>query len=431
MKHLNRLLVGLFLCVGLLFMVGAGSLPVTASPSATIFFPGQLWTEDGSPVDDGLYAFEFALFESATEGTALWTEHQSGVFVTGGMFATELGRENAFPTEVLAHDALWLAVSVRGPDDTEFTQMSPRQRVTMPGTVSVAATTAGPSCAHDHVGEVWNAAVAWSSGAFKVNNSLNGPAIWGVNTGGGNAIRGDGYGTSMGVYGEADNAPGVVGRSAQKYGIEGYGTSGVKGEAAAAGTGVYGKSVDGAGVYGHSDNQTGVYGEGPLFGLYSNGDVKIDGDLVVTGSKSGYVVDIAQSDDVYSLETGDVVMIVGVGSAILGEIPGIKVRKVTQAATTAVVGIVDRAYQPDGAAPLDEERVAPQGYLSIVTVGAYRGVKVDATFGAVQVGDLLVASSNPGYAMRADSPQPGTVVGKALGELESGVGLVPVLVTLQ
>jgi hypothetical protein len=33
--------------------------------------------------------------------------------------------------------------------------------------------------------------------------------------------------------------------------------------------------------------------------------------------------------------------------------------------------------------------------------------------------------------MRAVSPEPGTVVGKALGALESGTGVIPVMVTLQ
>ena len=69
-------------------------------------------------------------------------------------------------------------------------------------------------------------------------------------------------------------------------------------------------------------------------------------------------------------------------------------------------------------------------YLSMVTLGAFLTVKVDASFGAIQPGDLLVSSPNPGYAMRAASPKTGTVVGKALGSLGSGTGTIPVLVTL-
>ncbi|NEQ49613.1 MAG: hypothetical protein F6K11_05690 [Leptolyngbya sp. SIO3F4] len=59
--------------------------------------------------------------------------------------------------------------------------------------------------------------------------------------------------------------------------------------------------------------------------------------------------------------------------------------------------------------------------------------KVDANYGAIQVGDLLTTSATPGHAMKVtDSSRAfGTVIGKALGALEQGQGLIPVLVTLQ
>jgi len=58
--------------------------------------------------------------------------------------------------------------------------------------------------------------------------------------------------------------------------------------------------------------------------------------------------------------------------------------------------------------------------------------KASAENGAIRPGDLLVTSSTPGHAMRAgDDPPQGTVVGKALEGLESGSGVIQVLVTLQ
>jgi len=74
--------------------------------------------------------------------------------------------------------------------------------------------------------------------------------------------------------------------------------------------------------------------------------------------------------------------------------------------------------------------IQPGQYLSIVTLGAYKAIKVDASYGAIQPGDLLVASPNPGYAMKATNPQPGTIIGKALAPWVSGTGTIPVLVTL-
>jgi hypothetical protein len=57
--------------------------------------------------------------------------------------------------------------------------------------------------------------------------------------------------------------------------------------------------------------------------------------------------------------------------------------------------------------------------------------KVSAENGAISPGDLLVTSSIPGHAMRDDNPKVGTVVGKALGSLSSGIGMIQVLVMLQ
>jgi len=58
---------------------------------------------------------------------------------------------------------------------------------------------------------------------------------------------------------------------------------------------------------------------------------------------------------------------------------------------------------------------------------------VDASFGKVRIGDLLTTSETPGHAMRAEDPSrfAGSVIGKALGELEAGCGLVPILANLQ
>ena len=57
--------------------------------------------------------------------------------------------------------------------------------------------------------------------------------------------------------------------------------------------------------------------------------------------------------------------------------------------------------------------------------------KVDAGYGSIQVGDLLTVSPTAGHAMRADNPLPGTILGKALEPLESGVGSINVIVMLR
>jgi hypothetical protein len=59
--------------------------------------------------------------------------------------------------------------------------------------------------------------------------------------------------------------------------------------------------------------------------------------------------------------------------------------------------------------------------------------KVTAENGPIHKGDLLVSSSTPGFAMKGTDRNRmlGAVIGKALGDLPSGSGVVEVLVTLQ
>jgi len=60
-------------------------------------------------------------------------------------------------------------------------------------------------------------------------------------------------------------------------------------------------------------------------------------------------------------------------------------------------------------------------------------VKATTENGPIQVGDLLVASSKPGYAMRCGDPASavGAVIGKALEPLEEGEGFIMVQVILR
>lgn len=58
---------------------------------------------------------------------------------------------------------------------------------------------------------------------------------------------------------------------------------------------------------------------------------------------------------------------------------------------------------------------------------------VDATQAPVEPGDLLTTSDTPGHAMKASDPAKaqGAILGKAMGRLKEGCGLVLVLVSLQ
>ena len=104
---------------------------------------------------------------------------------------------------------------------------------------------------------------------------------------------------------------------------------------------------------------------------------------------------------------------------------------VSRAYDTAVAGVV--SAQPGvllGEGGSNREKIAHSGRVK---------VKVDARYGPIAIGDLLVASSTPGYAM-VSTPikigetllhRPGTLVGKALEPLAEGEGEILVLLTLQ
>ena len=57
--------------------------------------------------------------------------------------------------------------------------------------------------------------------------------------------------------------------------------------------------------------------------------------------------------------------------------------------------------------------------------------KVTTENGPIYPGDMLVASSKPGYAMKAIDPKPGSIIGKAVECLEQGDGEILIFVTRQ
>jgi len=91
-------------------------------------------------------------------------------------------------------------------------------------------------------------------------------------------------------------------------------------------------------------------------------------------------------------------------------------RHATEMADPTVFGIALEAL-PDGRA--------------VVATSDLVEVRVDAGYGAIRPGDLLVSSPTPGYAMRAIEVLPGTILGKALDGLETGKSTIRVLITLR
>jgi hypothetical protein len=71
--------------------VSAVNAPVYAANPTTISFQGKVVNADGTNVADGNYTFLFRLYTVASGGSAIWTETQSSVPVTAGIFQVNLG----------------------------------------------------------------------------------------------------------------------------------------------------------------------------------------------------------------------------------------------------------------------------------------------------------------------------------------------------
>ena len=111
--------------------------------------------------------------------------------------------------------------------------------------------------------------------------------------------------------------------------------------------------------------------------------------------------------------------------------PSGSLRPAATAYDARVAGIVSGAgpYRP--AIVLDRQESTDT--RTALAIGGKVMCYVDAGHSPMQVGDLLTTSDVPGHAMKAvdRSRAFGSVIGKALGPLDAGRGLVPVLVSLQ
>jgi len=318
----------------------------------------------------------------------------------------------------------------------------------------------------------------YSSGTSTATN-MHAPGVYGRSANG-SGVYGLSDSAQSGVQGESTAGFGVHGRSSTSAGVYGYssfgtGVHGVTGGSTSADNGVHGEGGNGtfviygyksgtgsglgvygynagsgSGVSGYSVGFSGVYGNTDKtdhnWGLYTNDNIHY-----ASVTALGAEMQVVQNGDTAPLEVGDVVEIAGM-SAPLGEglPPVILVRRVREAGSSAVLGIVASGYArewltapPEG--PTDPDSallqsqtgpIAPGETLQVVVRGPAR-VKVAG--GALQPGDLLSGSAVAGCAQKAalvtiegfEMAPPGSVLGKALEAWDGGEGLIYVYITLE
>jgi hypothetical protein len=248
---------------------------------------------------------------------------------------------------------------------------------------------------------------------------------------------------NVGVAGESDSmwgvlgvcknpgGVGVVGENVGGDGVVGKGRRGVVGESDAY-QGVYGHSKTNAGVVGESDEGDGVFGvskkatsagvsghntAGGLAGFFE-GNVAVTGDIQLTNA------DFAEDFYIGGVDKADpgTVMVLGDEGSLFES---------QKAYDKRVAGVISGAGDYKPAIVLDKRHLL--GNRQSIALMGKVFCKVDAQFGAIEVGDLLTTSPTPGHAMKTDDPFKafGTVIGKALRPLTEGQGLIPILIALQ
>jgi hypothetical protein len=294
----------------------------------------------------------------------------------------------------------------------------------------------------------------YDSGSGIYGLSDAGPGVYGEST--------DGYGVyghstnSVGVDGFSEMGIAVLGTSLSHIGIAGYTTgsesheAGVLGFNYGTGPGVFGMSGAGAGV--HAETITGTAGylratdTGQVLYLRNGGAAGSDSD----GSGGGTFIEAVnsdgqdvqfrvttsgtvQSDGAFTTPAADFAemlpAVVGVEPAdvlVIG--PDGRLTRSTDPYQITVVGVYSTEPGFVGGRDMDGNA---SGEIPLAIMGVVP-VKVSAENGAIHPGDLLVASATPAHAMRAGANPPnGTVIGKALGSLTEGTGVIQMLIMLQ
>jgi hypothetical protein len=267
------------------------------------------------------------------------------------------------------------------------------------------------------------------------SNDQGTSAVLGTNTGGGVGVKGVSN-TYQGVSGVSTGNAGVAGESQRFVGVYGLShdsnNAGVMGINDNGGWGVTGRSERNTGVSGESKAGIGVHGISAHLAGFFEGNVKVVGELYVQGNvriaQGGDVIlegadcaehfDIVDSPDI----TPGSVLVIGKDGAL---------EESSVAYDRKVAGVVSGAGRFKPGIVLDKRE--HDGNRRPIALAGKVFCKVDANFGPIEVGDLLTTSPTSGHAMKAADPRHafGALLGKALGALPDGRGLIPVLVALQ
>jgi hypothetical protein len=276
------------------------------------------------------------------------------------------------------------------------------------------------------------------------STTQNVPGVKGTNTAGGDGLFGDGGSGGRGVVGISNTHTGVEGNSNSGVALfgssnTGEGVHGVSHSSGAAavigindntGPGVRGVSNGFDGVSGTSlsSAHAGVAGTNTSggMGLFASGNpagrfvgnVEVTGDIFLVNADCSEDFDVSVEE---IIEPGTVMVINQEGA----------LQPSQHAYDKRVAGVISGAGNYKPGIILDKQQ-SQDNRVPIALMGKVY-CKVDAQYSPIEVGDLLTTSPTPGHAMKADDPLRafGAVIGKALRSLNSGQGMIPILIALQ
>lgn len=204
-------------------------------------------------------------------------------------------------------------------------------------------------------------------------------------------------------------------------GIVAYKTAGAVVDLEANNTDLFIKSATGDTIIQPWSGNVGIGMANPQAKLDVNGTSRTRILEITGGSDLAEPFEIAGADNI---EPGMVV-------AIDPQHPG-QLRIADKAYDRTVAGCVSGANGVNPGLIMQQEGTVADGAFPVALAGRVY-CWADASYGSIRPGNLLTTSDTPGHAMKATDRQQsfGAVIGKAMSALESGRGVVLVLVTLQ
>ena len=450
----------IFLVLSLILLLASAFHAIAQIPR-TLSYQGVLTDAEGNPRPNGDYTFTFRLYDSASGGTALWSE-QKTLPVQNGLFSTALGDQMPFDASIKFDRQYWLGIQVG--DESELT---PRIALTSVGYSfsAMRADTASVSVA-SLTDTMWKQS---GTNIYRLNGKVG---IGTMNPRERLSIAGnlefrstddqfnhlaDLKTTVVDASGSANLGIWTrqVGDQYERLtvthdGKVGIGTTTPTERLSIAGNLEF-KSSDGN--FNHvADLKTTVEETGSAsLGIWTrhigdqyerltithNGDIGIGttnptSKLEVIGTTTTKVLAITGGSDLAEPfeMTEPEALPKGALVVIDPDNPG-KLKLARAAYDKRVAGVISGAGGINPGLTLTQEGVL-EGGQNVALSGRVYALATDAN-GAIEPGDLLTTSDIPGHAMKATDfmLSQGAVIGKAMSALAEGEGLVLVLVNLQ